>query len=237
MPDINELIFHLKSLLLNGNKKTLKKLVSFLQEKHHFLNFIEILFPFNRFNQKYKNKDFEVAFYYIKMMVEYYKNKTNFVFIFDNEEFPFIFEKKQYDRLFPVLYLCEKISINLSEGTCLQYYKNNKKEMKTATLIDSDIYVNKEKTIHYIKFMTEYPGSCDTENLKNLLGNFNKDNYELVEDKKFLSSKFFLSNNSIIPKMWTFLFAFGENSEVLKYIVDNFLDFEKEIFLIIKFLL
>ena len=34
--------------------------------------------------------------------------------------------------------------------------------------------------------------------------------------------------------MWTFLFSFDEDSEVLKYVIDNFLPFEREIFFIIK---
>ena len=106
--------------------------------------------------------------------------------------------------------------------------------MSNVTLITSIKDVNKEKTIHFIKFITEYPGRFDSENLKTLLGSFDKDNYDLVKDEKFLSSKFFLSNNSIIPKMWTFLFSFDEDSETLKYIIENFLPFEREILFIIK---
>ena len=234
IPDINELIYKLNSLLLNKSKNTLKSFILFLIENHHFLKVLETIFPFNKFNELYKDKDFEVVFYYIKMMIEFYKNKTNFVFIFDNEELSFIFEEKQYDRLLPILKLNEQKTVYLSIGTSLQYYKKDKKDASNVNLISTNNDVNKEKTIHFIKFFTEYPGRFDSENLKNLLGSFNKDNYDLVSEKKFLSSKFFLSNNSIIPKMWTFLFSFDENSEVLKYIIDNFLPFEREIFFIIK---
>ena len=80
MPEINQLIFKLNSLILNKNKSSLKEFVSFISEYHHFLNIIEIIFPYNKFNLECKEKDFEVAFYYIKMMAQFYKNKTNFMF-------------------------------------------------------------------------------------------------------------------------------------------------------------
>ena len=118
-------------------------------------------------------------------MIEFYKNKTNFVFIFGNKKFSFIFEEKQYDKLFPILKLNELNTIYLSIGTSLLYYKKDKKDVSNAQLISADNYVNKEKTIHFIKFFTEYPGIFHSENLKNLLESFNKDNYDLVWEKKF----------------------------------------------------
>ena len=78
------------------------------------MNYVEIVFPYNQFNEKFKGTDFDIAYEYIKFMLELYKTKTNFVFIFDNEEIPFIFEEKQYNRLFPVLLLNEKNNIYLS---------------------------------------------------------------------------------------------------------------------------
>ena len=94
--------------------------------------------------------------------------------------------------------------VYLSIGTSLQYYKKDKKDASNVQLISTNNDVNKEKTIHFIKFFTEYPGRFDSENLKNLLGSFNKDNYDLVSEKKFLSSKFFLSNKGV-PKSAFFL--------------------------------
>jgi hypothetical protein len=56
-------------------------------------------------------------------MTELYKNKTNFVFIFYNEQIPFIFEQSQYDRFFPILKLNESKNIYLSAGTKFKFYK------------------------------------------------------------------------------------------------------------------
>ena len=103
VPEINQLILKLEMLLLNKDKKALKDFVVFCKEYHYFIKYITIIFPFNLFNkecEKSEKKDFEVFYYYLKLMVEYYKNKTNFCFIFDEEEISFIFEEKQYDRIF-----------------------------------------------------------------------------------------------------------------------------------------
>ena len=236
MPEINQLILKLNSLILKKNKLALKEFVSFIFENHHFLNVVETIFPYNKFNEECHGIDFEIAFYYIKLMIEFYKNKTNFVIIFDHEEIPFIFGVNQYDRLFPILKLNEKKNIYLSVGTSIKHYsaKKGKKEMTNITIINKEENVNKTKTIHFVKLLTENSGKIDPENIKNILATFNKDNYDLISDKKFLSSNLFLTNNSIVPKIWTFLFAFNEDSEILKYIIDNLLPFEKDIFYIIK---
>ena len=223
----------LNALILNKNKSALKDFISFSQEYHYFLNDLDVLFPFNQFNEKCKGSDFEVACCYIKLMCELYKNKTNFIFIFDNEEFPFIFEGKQYDRILPVLKLNEK-NIYLSIGTMCKYYKT-KTGISELNLIKKIENVCKEKTILILNLFKKYSGQINPDTIKNNILRFKNDNNESVSDKKFLSSNLFLANNSIIPKIWTLLFSFKNDSNTLKYIIENFLPFEREIFYIIKY--
>ena len=236
MPEINQLLLKLNSLILDKNKNSFYNLVAYCLEHHEMLNVIELIFPYNKFNKEFNGKDFEVSFYYIKMMIELYKNKTNFILIFNNEQFPFIFGEKQYDRLFPILRLNQEKNIYLSKDSMLKIYKSikDKKELTSITIITKDEHVNKEKTIHFLKLITENAGHIDPDNIKHILVTFNRDNYDLVSEKKFLSSNLFLINNSIIPKIWTLLYSFKSNSEVLKYIIDNFIPFERDIFFIIK---
>ena len=56
----------------------------------------------------------------------------------------------------------------------------------------------------------------------------------MIYYQTFLSSNLFLTNNSIIPKICTLLYSFKPASEVLKYIIENFIPFERDIFFIIK---
>ena len=49
-----------------------------------------------------------------------------------------------------------------------------------------------------------------------------------------MSSNLFLTNNNIIPKIWTLLYSFKPDSEVLNYLIENFILFERDIFFIIK---
>ena len=56
----------------------------------------------------------------------------------------------------------------------------------------------------------------------------------MFNDKKFLISNLFFTNNSIIPKIWTLLFSFKNDSNILKYILENLLPFERDIFYVIK---
>ena len=49
-----------------------------------------------------------------------------------------------------------------------------------------------------------------------------------------MSSNLFLTNNNIIPKIWTLLYSFKPDSEVLNYLIENFIPFERDIFYIIK---
>lgn len=69
---------------------------------------------------------------------------------------------------------------------------------------------------------------------KDLLVYFDKDSCDLVSERKFLTSNLFITRNSIIPKIWTLLFSFDEDSEILEYIIDNLFQDEKDIFNIIK---
>ncbi len=62
----------------------------------------------------------------------------------------------------------------------------------------------------------------------------NKYNYKLLSNKKFLTSNLFLTNISIIPKIWTLLFSFKKDYNTLGYIIANLLPLEREIFFIIK---
>ena len=96
MPEINQLLLQLNGLVLNRDKSILKNFFLFCKEYHNYINYIEFIFPYNNFIEKCKDSDFDLAYYYIKFMIEFYKNKTNFIFIFDDEEIPFIFEKNQY---------------------------------------------------------------------------------------------------------------------------------------------
>ena len=235
-PEINQLLIHLNSLIIYKNKKSLKELVAYCLEHHQMLNVIETIFPYNKFNKECKGNDFEISFYYIKMMIELYKYKTNFILIFDKEQIPFIFGFIQYDRLFPILKLNEEKNIYLSKESCIKIYKpiKGKKELKGINLITSDEYVNKKTTIHFLKFITQNAGQIDPDNIKHILASFDGDDYDLVSEKKFLSSNLFLTNNSIIPKIWTLLYSFKPDSEVLNYLIENFIPSERDIFYIIK---
>ena len=233
-PELNQFLLKLNELILNKNKSALKDFVKFAQEYHYFLNNLDTLFPFNQFNEKCKDTDFEVAYYYLKLMVELYKNKTNFIFIFDNEEFPFIFEEKQYDRILPILKLNEKNTIYLSIGTMCKYYKSKTGDMSDVYLIQKIENVNREKTLYFINLFKKHSGQINPETIKDSFRTFKNDSTESVREKKFLSSNLFLTNNSIIPKIWALLFSFNNESNTLKYIVENLLPFEREIFYIIK---
>ena len=111
-PGINQLLLQLTDLILNKNKSSLKNFIYFCKENHHFINYIETVFPYNKFIENCKNSDFEIAYYYIKFIIEFYKKKTNFIFIFDSEEeISFIFENNQYNKMLPILKLNEKKNI------------------------------------------------------------------------------------------------------------------------------
>ena len=234
MPEINQLLLQLNGLVLNRNKLNLNKFFSFCKENHYYIKFIESIFPYNKFNEKCKGSDFDLAYYYIKLMIEFYKNKTNFIFIFDNKEIPFIFEKNQNNRIFPILKLNEEDNIFLSIGTIIKYYKSREKKMLEAKLVNSDEKVNKEKTSYFLKLLIKNSGFVDTNNIQIIFSLFNDDNVENISSKKFLTSNLFLNNNSIIPKIWTFLFSFDKDSDVLNYIINNLLPFEREIYNIVK---
>ena len=94
MPEINHLLLQLNYLILYNNKKSLKTFVNYYLEYHQMLNIIELIFPYHMLNEECKGKDFEVSFYYVKMMIELFKNKTNFILIINNEHFHFIFSEK-----------------------------------------------------------------------------------------------------------------------------------------------
>ena len=231
---INKLLLHLNDLILNRNKSTLKNFIYFCLENHTFIDYIEIVFPFNKFIENYKGTDFELSYFYIKFMIEFYKNKNNFIFIFDEEEVSFIFEINQYNKLLPILKLNEKNNLYLSVGTMFKYYKSKDAKMSNAILINNDEYVNEEKTLQWINFLIANSGIFDPNNFRqNYYIAFNEENQEKICSKKFLISNLFLTNNGIIPKIWTLLFSFNEDSEVLNYIITNLLPFEREIFEIV----
>ena len=166
MNKLNSLTLKLNSLLENKSKKSFKKFFSFCLENHQFLNIVENIFPYNKFNKDCNEENFDISFYYIKMMIEFYKNQTNFIFIFDDDEFPFIFEDEQYDRLFPILKLNEKKNIFLSNGTMIKIYLSQylDKEVLDIKLIDNDDD-SKKNTIHFLKFLTEFSGKIDLDNI------------------------------------------------------------------------
>ena len=150
MPEINHLLLQLNYLILYNNKNTFGAFVSYCLEHHQMLNVIELIFPYHMLNEECKGKDFEVSFYYIKMMIELYKNKTNFILIINNEHFHFIFSEKQYDRVFPMLRLNEE----KFKDSILKVYKSikGKKELKTINLLTKDEYVNKTKTFFKVAY-------------------------------------------------------------------------------------
>ena len=94
IPEINHSLLQLNYLILYNNKNSLGVFVSYCLEHHQMLNVIELIFPYNKLNEECKGKDFEVSFYYVKMMIELFKNKTNFILIINNEHFHFIFSEK-----------------------------------------------------------------------------------------------------------------------------------------------
>ena len=167
-------------------------------------------------------------------MIEYSKNKTNFILIFDDEEIPFIFEKNQYYKIFPILKLNEKDNIFLSIDTEIKYYKSQAGKFLEEKLIKSDEYVNKEKISYFINLLKENSGIADTNNIKSIFSSFSKESVEKISSKKFLISNLFLINNSIIPKIWTLLFSF-DFSDVLNYIIENLYPFERDIYYFIEY--
>jgi len=235
MPEINQLINKLNNLVINRNKNSLKELFSFCNKYQCYIKFIEFIFPYNNFIEECKNSDFGLAYYYIELMIECCKNKTNFTVIFDNEEIPFFFEKNQYKKIFPILKLNEKDKIFLSIGTGIKYFDPKTGKMAKVELVIRDENVNKKKTLYFINLLKENSGIVDTNNLKYILTSFNGDSIENISSKKFLISNLFLINNGIIPKIWTFLFSFYDDSDVIDYIINNLLPFERYLFLISKY--
>ena len=109
--------------------------------------------------------------------------------------------------------------------------------MATAKLICEIKDINKNKTILYLNFMKQYSGKINPEEVKYLISSFSINNIKtskLFIDKKFFTSNLFLANKSVIPKIWTHLFSFQNDSNILKYIIANLLTFERDIFYIIK---
>ena len=94
----------------------------------------------------------------MRLMVEFYKNKTNFIFIFNKEdnkdcqEFPFIFEEVQYNRLFPILELNKKNNLYLSINTRFVFYK--KKEI-IKIIIRKPEHINKKKNNSFPTFFNK----------------------------------------------------------------------------------
>jgi len=234
MPEINNLLLQLNELVLYRDKKSLKNFFSWCKEYHNYINFIEFIFPYNKFIENCKGSDFDLAYFYIEFMIEYYKNKTNFILIFDDEEIPFIFEKNQYNRFFPILKLNEEDNIFLSIDTSIKYYKPNSWIMLEVKIVNNIENVNKQKTTYFINLLKNNSGIVDINIFQSIFYSYNNENVENIPSKKFLTSNLFLINNSIIPKIWTFLFSFDEDSEVLNYIINNLLPFEREIYNIVK---
>lgn len=167
-------------------------------------------------------------------MIAFYKNKANFIFVFYEEEISFIFEDNQYNKILPILKLNEKKNINLSIGIMLKYYIKKGGAMIEKKLISNKENMDKEKTWSFISFFKVKSGIIYPNNIQILFNSFDPEKIEKKLSKKFVTSNLFLMNNSIIPKMWIFLFSFKDDSDVLNYIIDNLLPFEREIFKIVN---
>ena len=61
MPDINQLLLQLNSLIVYKNKDSLKTLVAYFLEHHQMLNVIELIFPYHKLNEECKGKDFSLS--------------------------------------------------------------------------------------------------------------------------------------------------------------------------------
>jgi hypothetical protein len=170
-PNINQLISKINNLIYRKDKLALKEFISFCREYHYFIKYIETIFPFNKFNEK-SDKDFEIGYYYIELMIELYRSKTNFVFLINDEEISFKFEEKQYKRLFPILILNEKDNIYLSKGTYAQYLENikNNDSEKKFVLIEKQENVTKDSSNNCIKFLIKYSNNLKkSQDLQNFI--------------------------------------------------------------------
>ena len=194
----------------------------------YFIYYIETIFPYNKFNKNCTETYFKIAIFYIELLTYLYKNKINFYFIFDDVEIKFIFNDKQYKIIKPILKLNEENNIYLSIGTGVKY-KN-----KDYKLINIEDNVGEKYTIYTINWLKKNINEkLESTKFKNIFEDIDKEKVHSISKEKLLTSKLFLSN-SILPKMWTLLFSFDKNSKSLKYIIDNLLDIEKEIYDIIK---
>jgi hypothetical protein len=158
-------------LIYRKDKLALKEFISFCREYYYFIKYIETIFPFNKFNEK-SDKDFEIGYYYIALMIELYQSLTNFVFLINEEEISFKFEEKQYKRLFPILILNEKDNIYLSKGTYAQYLENikNNDSEKKFVLIEKQENVTKDPSINCIKFLIKYSNNLKkSQDLQNFI--------------------------------------------------------------------
>ena len=117
----------------------------------------------------------------------------------------------------------------------IKNYKTKTGIVLEIKLVKSGENVNKEKTSYFINLLKENTGIVDTNDIQNIFNFFKNENVENISSKKFLTSNLILINNSIIPKIWTFLFSFDDNSGVLNYIISNLLSFERGIYYIIKY--
>ena len=227
--DIGQLMDQLDNLIIYKNKNALKNFISFCNKYHYFIVYIETIFPYNKFNKNCTETDFKIAIFYIELLTYLYKNKINFYFIFDDVEIKFIFNDKQYKIIKPILKLNEENNIYLSIDTGVKYKNQNYK------LINIEDNVGEKYTIYTINWLKKNINEkLESTKFKNIFEDIDKEKVDSISKEKFLTSKLFLTSNSIIPKMWTLLFSFDKNSKSLKYIIDNLLDIEKEIYDIIK---
>ena len=62
--DIDQLIEQLNKLIIYKNKDALKQFISFCNKYHHFINYIETIFPYNQFNKNCTKTDFKITIFY-----------------------------------------------------------------------------------------------------------------------------------------------------------------------------
>ncbi len=239
--NIDNIILRIKEVKNNQNQKSVKELIEFIIKNTNNIQIINKLFPFYSFKGKKS-----IISYLMKMIIELSLKKINFSINMDYSDFSFNFNNTQYGKVNSVLILDEKLCLKKGskiETVEISQRNEDKKNPTGLTIIEN---LGEEKTIFYILLILNLIPFNDlnkkimNETFIKLQQTFEKDSFDNFLSKnfkdsfkQFLTTNFFLERSGILARIWTFLYSLKLNSEVLSYLLSNFLAPEKTFYDII----
>ncbi len=208
----------LKSIIEFEDKKEKNELIEFirnLNQSKQYLNVIDSIFPYNKFN-----KNLSEITYFIPLIRDIYENKIPFKIELYNSTFNFFEDNSQNNKItlkFKIQLEKEKEKkikrLLLANGTKIEFlFKNVDKKKYQIKNEDANLKNTKEiiKTIRKILFILKtHNEDIEEKEFDILSNNFNKIN--IKKKSFFLIENLFPSNKNniyLIPKIWNIIYNF-----------------------------